>query len=71
MSLLERLSLSRRVSSVTRFVCVCLQEEGARERFELLATAYEVLRDEEERSNYDYMLDHPGGCGLGVVQCWC
>ncbi|ESO05988.1 hypothetical protein HELRODRAFT_160091 [Helobdella robusta] len=26
--------------------------------FQKIATAYETLRDEESRSNYDYMLDH-------------
>lgn len=31
----------------------------AREKFQLLSTAYEILKDEEERTNYDYMLDHP------------
>ncbi len=59
------------------------QDVGARERFQLIATAYEVgkhvttvmwlevvvmwhfasnqiLKDEEERANYDYMLDNPG-----------
>lgn len=41
-----------------------LQEKGSREKFEQLSTAYEVLRDEEERANYDYMLDHPGGRGI-------
>lgn len=40
-----------------------MQEEGARERFELVSTAYEILKDEDERNNYNYMLDHPGGCG--------
>ena len=24
-----------------------------------VATAYETLRDEESRADYDYMLDHP------------
>lgn len=31
----------------------------AEEKFQSIATAYEILRDEEERENYDYMLDHP------------
>ncbi|EDW75183.1 uncharacterized protein Dwil_GK19832 [Drosophila willistoni] len=31
----------------------------AEEQFKLLATAYEILRDEESRTDYDYMLDNP------------
>ncbi|XP_007537778.2 dnaJ homolog subfamily C member 25 [Erinaceus europaeus] len=31
----------------------------AEEAFLLLATAYETLKDEETRQDYDYMLDHP------------
>lgn len=31
----------------------------ATEKFTLLAAAYEVLRDEESRKDYDYMLDNP------------
>ncbi|KAG7298848.1 hypothetical protein JYU34_017302 [Plutella xylostella] len=31
----------------------------AGEKFKEIATAYEILRDEEERSDYDYMLDNP------------
>lgn len=27
--------------------------------FHRIATAYEILRDDEERKDYDYMLDHP------------
>ncbi len=37
-----------------------LQAEGSRERFQLISTAYEILKDEEERANYDYMLENPG-----------
>ncbi|KAF7244645.1 hypothetical protein EYD10_09232 [Varanus komodoensis] len=33
--------------------------EGAQEKFLLIATAYETLKDEETRKDYDYMLDHP------------
>uniref|UniRef100_F7CEZ2 DnaJ homolog subfamily C member 25 n=1 Tax=Monodelphis domestica TaxID=13616 RepID=F7CEZ2_MONDO len=33
--------------------------ESAQETFLLVATAYEVLKDEETRKDYDYMLDHP------------
>ncbi len=50
---------------------VLFQEKGARQKFEKVTTAYEVLKDEDERSNYDYMLDHPGGCGMGVVSSKC
>lgn len=31
----------------------------AEEQFKKIATAYEILRDEEERADYDYMLDNP------------
>jgi len=33
--------------------------EGAAEMFQLIATAYETLRDDEQRKEYDYMLDNP------------
>ncbi|XP_061488121.1 dnaJ homolog subfamily C member 25 [Rhineura floridana] len=33
--------------------------ESAQEKFLLIATAYETLKDEETRKDYDYMLDHP------------
>jgi len=33
--------------------------EGAADRFRLIATAYEILKDEEQRRDYDYMLDNP------------
>lgn len=36
------------------------QGEDAEEKFQSIATAYEILRDEEERENYNYMLDNPG-----------
>ncbi|XP_077201416.1 dnaJ homolog subfamily C member 25 [Paroedura picta] len=33
--------------------------EASEEKFLLIATAYETLKDEETRKDYDYMLDHP------------
>lgn len=35
------------------------EKKAAEEKFKEIATAYEILRDEEERSDYDYMLDNP------------
>lgn len=34
-------------------------KQSATEKFRQLATAYEVLKDEESRKDYDYMLDNP------------
>ncbi|XP_056146989.1 dnaJ homolog subfamily C member 25 [Lampris incognitus] len=34
-------------------------QESAGKRFLLVATAYETLKDEDSRKDYDYMLDHP------------
>ncbi|RVE65469.1 hypothetical protein OJAV_G00116720 [Oryzias javanicus] len=34
-------------------------EESAHKKFLLIATAYETLKDEDSRRDYDYMLDHP------------
>lgn len=31
----------------------------AEEQFKIIATAYEILKDEESRADYDYMLDNP------------
>ncbi|XP_029787177.1 dnaJ homolog subfamily C member 25-like, partial [Suricata suricatta] len=36
-----------------------LTPQGAEEAFLLVATAYETLKDEETRKDYDHMLDHP------------
>lgn len=33
--------------------------EDAETKFQLIATAYEVLKDDEQRADYDYMLDNP------------
>ncbi|TKS84037.1 DnaJ -like protein subfamily C member 25 [Collichthys lucidus] len=33
--------------------------ESAQRKFLLIATAYETLKDEDTRRDYDYMLDHP------------
>ncbi|XP_044029277.1 dnaJ homolog subfamily C member 25 isoform X3 [Siniperca chuatsi] len=33
--------------------------ESAQKKFLLIATAYETLKDEDTRRDYDYMLDHP------------
>ncbi|XP_041825359.1 dnaJ homolog subfamily C member 25 [Melanotaenia boesemani] len=35
------------------------EQESAHDKFLLIATAYETLKDEETRRDYDYMLDHP------------
>uniref|UniRef100_A0A1A8L602 DnaJ homolog subfamily C member 25 n=2 Tax=Nothobranchius pienaari TaxID=704102 RepID=A0A1A8L602_9TELE len=35
------------------------EEEFAHNKFLLIATAYETLKDEDSRRDYDYMLDHP------------
>uniref|UniRef100_H3CBS8 DnaJ homolog subfamily C member 25 n=1 Tax=Tetraodon nigroviridis TaxID=99883 RepID=H3CBS8_TETNG len=34
-------------------------KESAQRRFLVIATAYETLKDEDSRRDYDYMLDHP------------
>lgn len=35
------------------------EKEEAEQKFMQVATAYETLREEESRADYDYMLDHP------------
>ncbi|XP_041979812.1 dnaJ homolog subfamily C member 25 homolog [Aricia agestis] len=35
------------------------EKKEAEEKFKEIATAYEILRDDEARSDYDYMLDNP------------
>ncbi|KAK5650041.1 hypothetical protein RI129_001070 [Pyrocoelia pectoralis] len=34
-------------------------KEEAEEKFKIVANAYEILKDEESRTDYDYMLDNP------------
>lgn len=34
-------------------------KEEAAEQFKIVATAYEILKDDESRTDYDYMLDNP------------
>lgn len=34
-------------------------KEEAAEKFKIIATAYEILKDDESRTDYDYMLDNP------------
>ena len=34
-------------------------KETAEKKFMQIATAYETLRDDESRADYDYMLEHP------------
>ena len=43
------------------FVNLRTQEEKdeAEKKFMQIATAYETLKDDESRTEYDYMLDHP------------
>ena len=35
------------------------KDPDAVEKFQLIATAYEILKDEDQRRDYDYMLDNP------------
>ncbi|XKL66263.1 hypothetical protein PGB90_009683 [Kerria lacca] len=35
------------------------EKEKAAEKFRIIANAYEILKDEDSRSDYDFMLDHP------------
>ena len=35
------------------------EKETAEKKFMQIATAYETLRDDESRADYDYMLEHP------------
>lgn len=37
-------------------------KEEAEKNFRRIATAYEVLRDDASREDYDYMVDHPEVC---------
>ena len=49
--------------------CVVMwpQDPNASEMFQLVRTAYEILKDEEERQNYDYMLENPGDHVIHVL----
>ncbi|KAL7637178.1 UNVERIFIED_CONTAM: hypothetical protein RMT77_011890 [Armadillidium vulgare] len=42
----------------------------AEERFLKLQTAYDILRDEEARADYDYMLDHPDQFYMNYYRAW-
>ncbi|XP_042887504.1 dnaJ homolog subfamily C member 25 homolog [Penaeus japonicus] len=46
------------------------EKRVAEERFQLLATAYDILRDDEAREDYDYMLDHPEQFYQNVYRAW-
>lgn len=35
------------------------RDTGDVQMFKIIANAYEILKDEEARRDYDYMLDHP------------
>lgn len=39
-----------------------VSKEEAEKNFRRIATAYEVLRDDASREDYDYMVDHPEVC---------
>ena len=36
------------------------QHEDAEDQFRKVAAAYEAIKDEESRKEYDYYLEHPG-----------
>jgi hypothetical protein len=42
-----------------RYSHIFKDSEEAEEKFRLVATAYETLKDDETREYYDYYLDHP------------
>ncbi|XP_071517357.1 dnaJ homolog subfamily C member 25 homolog [Panulirus ornatus] len=46
------------------------EKKIAEERFRLLSTAYDILRDDEAREDYDYMLDHPEQFYQNVYRAW-
>ena len=43
-------------------------EKGAREKFQKIAKAYEILSTEGERKKYDHLMQHPE---VGVKLCRC
>lgn len=45
-------------------------KEVAEIRFKKLATAYDILRDDEFRQDYDYMLDHPDEFYMNYYRAW-
>ncbi|KAK8752986.1 hypothetical protein OTU49_001818, partial [Cherax quadricarinatus] len=46
------------------------EKKVAEERFRILSTAYDILRDDEAREDYDYMLDHPEQFYQNVYRAW-
>uniref|UniRef100_A0A2P2HXE7 DnaJ homolog subfamily C member 25 homolog n=1 Tax=Hirondellea gigas TaxID=1518452 RepID=A0A2P2HXE7_9CRUS len=46
------------------------EKEEAETRFKKIATAHDILRDEEVRADYDYMLDHPDEFYLNFYRAW-
>ncbi|KAG7166275.1 DnaJ subfamily C member 25-like [Homarus americanus] len=46
------------------------EKKIAEERFRILSTAYDILRDDEAREDYDYMLDHPEQFYQNVYRAW-
>ncbi|KAA0202490.1 hypothetical protein HAZT_HAZT005755, partial [Hyalella azteca] len=46
------------------------EKRNAEIRFKKLATAYDILRDDEFRQDYDYMLDHPDEFYMNFYRAW-
>ena len=53
---------------ITHMILLIFQEakEEAQEVFTKLANAYEILKDEESRNDYNYMLDNPGTVAMSI-----